>query len=90
MKRIAAVMLTGVMLLGLCSSCDDSGTGRFERLWKTESEARKKAEKQRARWQFYTIMAACAGGVLLVIGAGMGSAAGKAADRNREETDDER
>ena len=59
-----------------------------------EEDARGKAEQDKSRWQFYTILAACASGVLLVLGAGLGSSARKEAEARKQEekrkTEDEK
>jgi len=45
-----------------------------------EKHAREDAEKETSNWKFYTIISVFIGGILLVIGAGMGSSAKKDAE----------
>lgn len=91
-RAIAAVL---VALLPIAfTGCGQSGPSYEERITAAENarriaeEALKKAkegedeaERDAERWRLYTIVAACLGGVLLVLGAGLGSSARKEAQR---------
>jgi hypothetical protein len=79
-RRIIVAACLALFILAP-TGCEKSGPSPEELLIQQLEEARKVAEGDADRWKLYAIIAACAGGVLLLLGVGLGSSARKEAER---------